>query len=479
MVSNLNPENMTKETKVDVANQTQEEILDYLMGGSVDNPQDAVFHSLTYNRLKRTKAKVITRKIKRTATKHYDLKETFYNAVLATKKASQAAMSKVSTVDLSNIVFTAKGVISFLHNTEIPLNIDLSKESRQKVKDNTFKMVNNAQTLMVTLQKLLKTMFETHLPSLRHSFISTMLLIGCTMLAFMSNGAISKGNILSERNLAPVNWNVNGQISELEKESISDMLINGNIKVLAKANIAPSKVELITSTDSLSNKHIDSNANMMVVSSNTLQHKVANGESILVISKKYRVSISDLISANPDVDLINLKNGELLAIPNTSEVRVYNDERPSSIYSKIPRSYVASRSLSANSRFIHSKAYGMLWPVPGSQNISSPYGPRAGGFHPGIDVAAPTGMNIVASKDGTVVMSGWAGGYGKCVLIDHGNGIKTRYGHNSSLIVSTGQKVKAGQVIAKLGSTGWSTGPHLHYEVLINGKHNNPLNYIH
>ena len=83
-----------------------------------------------------------------------------------------------------------------------------------------------------------------------------------------------------------------------------------------------------------------------------------------------------------------------------------------------------------------------------------------------------------AAADGTVRMAGWNGGYGNCVVIDHGGGRATLYGHNSSLLVSAGQRVTKGQVIAKIGSTGTSTGNHCHFEVLINGQAVNPRPYL-
>jgi murein DD-endopeptidase MepM/ murein hydrolase activator NlpD len=120
-----------------------------------------------------------------------------------------------------------------------------------------------------------------------------------------------------------------------------------------------------------------------------------------------------------------------------------------------------------------------IWPANGE--VSSRYGLRWGGsdFHPGIDIAADIGTPIVATADGVVIESGWnSGGYGYMVDVDHGNGIVTRYGHNSQLAVSVGTTVKKGQVIAYMGSTGFSTGPHLHYEVRVNGKAVNPDRYL-
>lgn len=126
----------------------------------------------------------------------------------------------------------------------------------------------------------------------------------------------------------------------------------------------------------------------------------------------------------------------------------------------------------------------MLWPVSGHYNITSLYGNRihpifkTNKFHAGIDISAPLGTSILAAKSGIVIYSGWQGGYGNCVMISHGDGIVTLYGHHSKNLVSVGQYVEAGQKIALCGSTGYSTGPHLHFEVRVNGSTTNPLNWL-
>jgi murein DD-endopeptidase MepM/ murein hydrolase activator NlpD len=123
-----------------------------------------------------------------------------------------------------------------------------------------------------------------------------------------------------------------------------------------------------------------------------------------------------------------------------------------------------------------------IWPTSGE--VTSPFGwrnsPWGGGqeLHPGIDIANSMGTPIFATADGEVVLSGWSGGYGNIVQINHGKGIETIYGHNSRVIVSAGQVVKKGQVIAYLGSTGRSTGPHLHYEVRVNGAAVDPIRFL-
>ncbi|MDD4599730.1 hypothetical protein SDC9_04235 [bioreactor metagenome] len=123
-----------------------------------------------------------------------------------------------------------------------------------------------------------------------------------------------------------------------------------------------------------------------------------------------------------------------------------------------------------------------LWPSSG--DVTSRFGwrssPWGGGsdWHPGIDIANDAGTPIMATGAGRVVHSGWYTGYGKMVKIDHGNGIVTIYAHNSENIVSEGQYVKKGETIAYMGNTGWSTGPHVHYEIRVNGTAVNPAKFL-
>lgn len=125
----------------------------------------------------------------------------------------------------------------------------------------------------------------------------------------------------------------------------------------------------------------------------------------------------------------------------------------------------------------------MRWPLRGYSAITSYFGNR---FHPilhkyklhtGIDIGAPRGVSILAANKGTVILASWQNGYGNTVVIDHGGGISTLYAHCSSISVSKGAKVYAGEVIAKVGSTGYSTGPHLHFEIRKKGEPLNPLSY--
>lgn len=116
------------------------------------------------------------------------------------------------------------------------------------------------------------------------------------------------------------------------------------------------------------------------------------------------------------------------------------------------------------------------WPIRG--RINSPYGARSRGFHTGLDIDANTGDSVKAAAGGRVVTAGWEGGYGYCVVIDHGNGLKTRYAHLSKVGCTVGQTVLRGEEIGKAGSTGNSTGPHVHFEVIVNGDTQNPMSYL-
>lgn len=175
-------------------------------------------------------------------------------------------------------------------------------------------------------------------------------------------------------------------------------------------------------------------------------HRVAQGETLFAIARRYGVQVADLQRANGLAsDLI--RPGQLLMVPG----------------GKGPGSGV-----SLEGEF--------TWPVLAP--ISSPYGPRWGRLHKGIDLAANHGDSIRASRDGTVVLAGEVPGYGQTVILEHSDGSRTLYAHCSRLLVQEGERVAQGQDIALVGSTGQSTGPHLHFEIIVDGEPLDPLLFL-
>ena len=162
------------------------------------------------------------------------------------------------------------------------------------------------------------------------------------------------------------------------------------------------------------------------------------------------------------------------------EKELAEEEKQSRELESIIRSKQDSRTTtSTTSKFLGK----LIWPVDGGW-VSSEYGWRISPifgdrrFHSGIDIAVPTGTPVKAVADGKVLESRWINGYGYTVILDHGSGISTLYAHNSRLLVKPGQSVKLGFVVSKAGSTGWSTGPHVHFEVRENGVAKEPRNYL-
>lgn len=184
---------------------------------------------------------------------------------------------------------------------------------------------------------------------------------------------------------------------------------------------------------------------------------------------------------------INEKKGELRS--KTSEISDANAEQSDyqkqlEEQEKLLDEIEEQIARAANPNAYEGEVTGFIWPCPAYTRISSYFGPRpqpvpgASTNHKGVDLAAPYGANILASASGVVTTSKYSVSAGNYVVIAHGNGISTVYMHASSLLVSVGQTVTQGQVIAKVGSTGYSSGNHLHFGVIKNGTYVNPLNYI-
>lgn len=185
----------------------------------------------------------------------------------------------------------------------------------------------------------------------------------------------------------------------------------------------------------------------------------------------FDLSLAELGRGGPDDDF-----GDDLAAAALATVQMLADELPARFQElETLRATVVAR----NHRLAHTPS---IWPASG--RVSSEYGTRRHPItgnvqvHRGIDVAAPVGTPVYATAAGKVVFAGDRGGYGLTVVIDHGYGLQTLYAHNSRLLVSVGDVVERGHKIAEVGSTGLSTGPHVHYEVHLNGEAVNPRTYL-
>ncbi|HHW67535.1 peptidoglycan DD-metalloendopeptidase family protein [Defluviitalea raffinosedens] len=258
-------------------------------------------------------------------------------------------------------------------------------------------------------------------------------------------------------------------------------------------------------------------------------YTIQEGDTLWSISMRYDMTVEDLLKANPDLEedsLLQIGQEISLVIPKpvisvmTKEKFTYTEpiEKPV-IYKKDDTQYKTylkveqhgeegEKEITAykvringyeegreiiSEKVIREPKEAILivgtqtpppksatgsFKMPVSGTLSSPFGSRWGTFHAGIDLAAPIGTPVYAADGGVVVEAGWHGGYGYLVRIDHGNGFETYYGHTSKIYVTVGQKVAKGEKIAAVGSTGNSTGSHLHFEIRKDGTAKNPYNYL-
>ena len=204
-------------------------------------------------------------------------------------------------------------------------------------------------------------------------------------------------------------------------------------------------------------------------------HEVVSGDTIWDLAAKYKVSISELKEINNVDNPQGLQIGDTLIIPaNESSLEYAHKVQSTTLVASRSSSSGSSEAVASRSS---REAPRFIWPTNDGW-ISSPYGPRNSGFHYGLDIAVVTGTPLKAIASGTVEYSGWRGGYGRVVILDHSDGWKSLYAHASRLQVSKGQQVSQGTVIALSGATGNVTGPHVHLEIIKDDKKLNPINYL-
>ncbi len=317
--------------------------------------------------------------------------------------------------------------------------------------------------------------------------------------------------------------NILNRIKEPYEDSNKDNAHIKEIKIVENIEIVKKEMPLYKIGDA------EELYNHLLTSSEEIKtHTVEVGESFWTIARIYNLSVDELATANPDKNPEKLQIGDevklvvpkpVLTVATVSEVeytekikyetefefndKMYKTEKKTKVAGANGERKVVANEIKHNGILVEKEivkeeilenptteiiikgtkeppktvATG-VFAMPTRGSISSRYGMRNGRMHRGLDIAARTGTSIKAADGGKVVFAGYKGAYGNLVEIDHGNGFRTRYAHCSKILVKVGDKVYKGQHIANVGNTGRSTGSHLHFEVLKNGKNYNPSNYL-
>lgn len=358
---------------------------------------------------------------------------------------------------------TTTSLFSFA-NTEAELKKELEEAKKEQQSVNTQlqqtkkkegEVLSRIQSLEVEIDKS-----ESEIEKLKQRITTT-------------EGEIRK----SENNLAKAEENINDK-QDIMGDRINVMYRNGTIGYAEVILNSESLTDLLTNLD-------------------MIQRIVGHDVDLLKEMKEQRdiIETEKISLENQRRQLVNLRASveekkQMLVVSRGEQERLRADlaqdkialeKMLNEIQKDADRITNEIRSLQSTGDYVGGE---LQWPVPGYSRISSPFGNRVhpilqtNRFHTGIDIPAPSGVNVIASGAGTVVSAGTLGSYGRTVIVDHGGGIMTLYAHNSKLLVSKGDKVTRGQKIALIGSTGASTGPHLHFEVRKNGQYMDPVPYV-
>lgn len=263
--------------------------------------------------------------------------------------------------------------------------------------------------------------------------------------------------------------------------------IDPNVKVYLDAE--PTFTEAYIRESLLSSQNIYDNLRAEINTEYTIYNVAINDEKKMTFNNEDEANkyVTDLKEEVPKVKSEVTEEkvaeiGELTSIEVADNIYkdVVDRNKPvvvPTVTISVPTYSTTSETVSTETAIV-AAAQGGVWPTT-SRYITQYYASYSmGAFHTGIDIAGKYGDPLYAYKSGLVIYSGWSNGYGKLLKVDHGNGVITYYAHCCELLVSAGDTVEMGQTIAKQGSTGWSTGTHLHFEIRINGRHVNPYPYI-
>lgn len=250
------------------------------------------------------------------------------------------------------------------------------------------------------------------------------------------------------------------------RETIEEYIVQEGDSIGSIAQDFGISVNTILWENNLGSKdYIKPGQKLIILPTSGLSHTVKKGDTLEKLAKTYGVDQKDILAFNEILDPSEIKVGQKLIIPEGTPPTLAAPSNRTKL-AKIKDLFIPPPAKNTTTR--------LLWPTPGHV-ITQYFSWR----HTGLDIDGNYSSPLYAAEDGVVEYAGWnKGGYGLMILINHGNGLKTRYGHASKIFVQVGQHVKRGQTIAMMGTTGRSTGTHLHFEVILNGVRKNPLAYI-
>ena len=262
-----------------------------------------------------------------------------------------------------------------------------------------------------------------------------------------------------------------------QKEELNEAVITHKVKPGETLNSIARQydtdmVSLLKINDNIDNPHLLAiGQEIDILTIEGAVHRVKEGDTVDSLAKLYGVEPEEIISFNLLEESSSLPEGEKLVMPGGE-------------FPKEERERESSRLIASRGGIGEASAEGALdydapefrWPVRGE--ITSYYGWRNGSFHYGIDIASPYGNEVRAAYGGIADFIGYLNGYGQTLVLDHGKGWSTLYAHNKEILVSVGEEVSTGQPVARIGSSGNATGPHLHFEIKKKGEKLDPLKFL-
>jgi len=304
--------------------------------------------------------------------------------------------------------------------------------------------------------------------TLTHSGMAAITALGVMMAPIIAQEFPGKNidpwNIIAAPSVLSVSDdpNIDTQISSKVRDSIIDYDVQNGDSVTTIAKKFGVSEDTIRWENDLTKDKIKVGQTLKILPVTGIAHRVSKGDTVYSIAKKYDSDPQSIVdfpfNTFTNDETFELAIGQIVIVPDGVMPKVQ-------IAPRARQMTPDAGSVTGSGKFV--------WPTQGRLTQYFSW------YHPGLDIANPSLPGVVAADSGRVIYAGWdSTGYGNMVLIDHGNGFKTRYGHLSQIMVISGQSVGRGQAVGRMGSTGKSTGPHTHFEIYLNGARVNPLSYL-